>query len=52
MSVAYIAGIDLGAGASKTVIINEQREVVGRGITRTQANFDAVAQSSLQQACD
>ncbi len=50
--MAYIAGIDLGAGATKTVIINEQSEVVGRGITRTRADFDAIAQSSLQQACD
>lgn len=50
--MANIAGIDLGAGATKTVIINEQGDVIGRGIARTQADFDAVAQSSLTQACE
>ena len=49
--MAYIVGIDLGAGATKTVIINEELRVLGRGIARTQADFDKVAEASLTGAC-
>jgi len=49
--VAYIAGIDLGAGATKTVIINDERRVLGRGLARTQADFEAVARKSMEVAC-
>lgn len=49
--MAYIAGIDLGAGATKTVIINGEHRVLGRGFCRTQADFDKVAQTSLDAAC-
>jgi (R)-2-hydroxyacyl-CoA dehydratese activating ATPase len=48
----YIAGIDLGSGATKSVIINEQRQVLGLGLSRSQADFEAVAARSLEQACD
>lgn len=48
----YIAGIDLGAGATKTVIIDEEGRIAGRGLTRTRADFNAVADQSLAQACD
>ncbi len=50
--MAYIAGIDLGSGATKTVIFDEDRRVLGRGLTRTRADFDAVAHQSLDQACE
>jgi len=49
--VAYIAGVDLGAGATKTVVIDEDGRVLGRGIARTQADFDAVAHKSMEEAC-
>lgn len=49
--MAFIAGVDLGAGATKTVIIDEDGQVVGRGTARTQADFDAVARRSLDAAC-
>jgi len=49
--VAYIAGVDLGAGATKTVIIDDKRNILGRGSTRTQADFDVVAKKSLAGAC-
>jgi len=51
-SVAYIAGIDLGAGATKTVIIDDAGAVRGRGIARTRADFEAVARRSLDAACE
>ncbi len=49
--MSYIAGVDLGSGATKTVIIDQEQRVLGRGITRTQADFDAVAHSSIEAAC-
>ena len=49
--MAYIAGVDLGSGATKTVIIDEQRCVLGVGSERTRADFDVVAQRSMAQAC-
>lgn len=50
--MAYIAGVDLGSGATKTVIIDEEAKILGRGITKTQADFDVVAQKSIAQACE
>jgi len=50
--MAYIAGIDLGAGATKTVIIDHERSVLGKGLTRTQADFEAVARTSMEAACE
>ncbi len=49
--MAYIAGVDLGAGATKTVIIDEELKVLGRGLARTQANFDKVGLESIAGAC-
>lgn len=49
--MAYIAGVDLGAGATKTVIIDEQRRILGCGIERTRADFDVVARRSMAEAC-
>jgi (R)-2-hydroxyacyl-CoA dehydratese activating ATPase len=48
----YIAGIDLGSGSTKTVLVDEQRNVVGMGLARSQADFDAVARRSLAEACE
>lgn len=50
--MALIAGVDLGSGATKTVLIDEDRRVLGRGIARTRADFEAVAERSLAQACE
>lgn len=49
--MAYIAGIDLGSGATKTAIIDENRQVLGRGLAKTRADFDVVAKRSLDEAC-
>jgi predicted CoA-substrate-specific enzyme activase len=50
--VAYIAGIDLGAGATKTVILDDDGTVRGRGLARTRADFNAVARQSFDEACE
>ncbi len=49
--MANIAGVDLGAGATKTVIVDSSGRVLGRGIARTRADFDAVALRSINEAC-
>ena len=48
----YIAGVDLGSGATKTVIIDEDQNILGTGLARTQADFEAVARRSLADACE
>lgn len=50
--MAIIAGIDLGSGATKTVLIDEAQHICGSGIERTRADFDVVATRSMKQACD
>lgn len=50
--MGYIAGIDLGAGATKTVIVDEAGHPCGRGLARTRADFEAVAARSLDAACE
>lgn len=50
--MAYIIGVDLGAGATKTVIIDDQRKVLGRGTTKTKADFNVVAGQSMESACE
>ncbi|MFO0838445.1 MAG: acyl-CoA dehydratase activase [Phycisphaerae bacterium] len=47
----YIAGVDLGAGATKSVIIDESGHVAARGIGPTKADFTAVARTSVASAC-
>lgn len=50
--MATIAGVDLGSGATKTVLIDEQGTVLGRGRERTRADFDEVGRKSLLAACE
>jgi predicted CoA-substrate-specific enzyme activase len=49
--VAHIAGVDLGSGRTKAVIIDEEMRVLGTGIARTQADFDSVACRAVAEAC-
>lgn len=49
--MAFIAGVDLGSGATKTVVMDEHRRIVGLGLARSQADFEAVARRSLDAAC-
>ena len=39
----YYLGVDLGSTTSKAVIINEDDEIIGRGITNTRANYKVAA---------
>jgi predicted CoA-substrate-specific enzyme activase len=44
-----IAGIDLGSGSTKCVLVDEQGDVRGSGITRTTAQFETVALRVLEE---
>lgn len=46
----YYLGIDLGSTTSKAIIINEQDEIVGRGITNTRANYKVAADIARDQS--
>ncbi len=46
----YVAGLDLGAGTAKCVIMDEGRQVVGKGKAKTRADFEAVAKEALGAA--
>lgn len=46
----YYLGIDLGSTTSKAVIINENDEIVGRGITNTRANYKVAADVARDEA--
>lgn len=39
----YFLGVDLGSTTSKAVIIDDQDEIIGRGITNTRANYKVAA---------
>src|SRR3990172_2737812 len=46
----YYLGADLGSTTSKAVIINEQDEIIGRGITNTRANYSVAADIARDEA--
>ena len=46
----YYLGIDLGSTTSKAVIINENDEIIGRGITNTRANYKVAADIAKLEA--
>jgi benzoyl-CoA reductase subunit A len=46
----YYLGIDLGSTTSKAVLINDNDEIVGRGITNTRANYKVAADIARDEA--
>jgi predicted CoA-substrate-specific enzyme activase len=46
-----IAGIDIGSGSTKCVLVDENGSVRGRGLVKTKANFEKVASEVLEAAC-
>jgi predicted CoA-substrate-specific enzyme activase len=46
-----VAGIDLGAGTTKCVLVDGDGEVRGRALARTKADFAKVAREVLEAAC-
>jgi predicted CoA-substrate-specific enzyme activase len=45
-----VAGIDIGAGTTKCVLVDEEGRVRGRGLVRTKADFEKVAMEALEAA--
>lgn len=43
-------GIDLGSTTSKAVIVNKQRQIIGRGITNTRSNYQVAADIARMEA--
>lgn len=50
--MSYIAGIDLGAGTTKTVIIDRGGGIIADSILRTRTDFLAGGRASLAAACE
>ncbi len=48
--MAYSAGVDVGSTQTKAVIINEEREIVGRALLPTGANVIKAAEDAYAQA--
>jgi predicted CoA-substrate-specific enzyme activase len=46
-----VAGIDIGSGTAKCVLVDARGEVRGRGLARTRADFEQVARDVLAAAC-
>jgi len=46
----FVAGIDIGSGTTKAVIMGSDRQVKGRFQTKTKVNFEAVALEVLEEA--
>ena len=47
----YVAGVDIGSTQTKAVILDEQKQIVGRGLTHTGANVVAAAERAFDEAC-
>jgi benzoyl-CoA reductase subunit A len=43
-------GVDLGSTTSKAVLVDEDEQVVGRGITNTRANYDVAVEVARREA--
>ena len=43
-------GIDLGSTTTKAIVIDEDRNVLGRGITNSRSNYDTAAAIAKQEA--
>ena len=45
-----VIGIDLGSTTTKAVVIDEQQNILGRGITNSRSNYDTAAAIAKQEA--
>src|ERR1700676_4528965 len=43
-------GIDLGSTTTKAVVLDENQNILGRGITNSRSNYDTAATISKQEA--
>ncbi len=50
MTIRYCVGIDLGSTTTKAIVLRQDGEVLGRGITNSRANYDVACQVALSEA--
>lgn len=50
MKLDYCVGIDLGSTTTKAVILDEDANILGRGITNSRSNYDVACQVALGEA--
>ena len=50
MKLRYCVGIDLGSTTTKAVVLGEDSQVLGRGITNSRSNYDVACQVALSEA--
>ena len=50
MSIACVVGTDLGSTTTKSVILDEAGNILGRGITNSRSDYDRAAQVSRSEA--
>lgn len=48
--MTYVAGIDIGSGRTKVVVIDENKNIAGRASTKTTAQFQLAARQVLDEA--
>ena len=49
-SLSVVVGIDLGSTTTKAVILDEDRRVVGKGITNSRSNYDVASRVAREEA--
>ena len=49
-SIEYWVGIDLGSTTTKAVVLDQNGEILGRGITNSRSNYDVACGVSLAEA--
>lgn len=52
MTENYFAGVDVGASATKVVVIDSQCNLLGTSLNRTTTNFGKLAEKTLNEALD
>ncbi|MCP5115868.1 MAG: benzoyl-CoA reductase subunit A, partial [bacterium] len=50
MSIACVVGTDLGSTTTKSIILDDNGEILGRGITNSRSDYDRAAQVSRSEA--
>jgi benzoyl-CoA reductase subunit A len=50
MKVEYVVGVDLGSTTTKAVLLDENQEILGRGITNSRSNYDVACQVAMNEA--
>ena len=49
-TIPYSVGIDLGSTTTKAVVLGEDLQILGRGITNSRSNYDVACQVALGEA--